>query len=237
MHGIAKHSLESYKRLVANKLSEHPKNRDLALAQSIGSTNMELFAIQGDGHVEVLRHHGLIDGMDLYDLGCGSGRTAQALQRSGWRGQYTGADIVDDLVLHVQKKCPGFKAIIHHGLTIAAPDASLDIVFHWSVFTHLLPEECFAYLSDTYRALRPGGKTVFSFLEYEDAEHRNLFIVRSKAMASGDQLDHLDTFLPRSWISSWAEVIGFEGPQFTSGSDVSHHAAFWQSIVSMRKPA
>ncbi|CAN5333650.1 hypothetical protein BH10PSE2_BH10PSE2_07760 [soil metagenome] len=197
---------------------------------------MELFREQGAGHVDVLVHNGLNDGMSIYDLGCGSGRTAQALQRMGWKGQYTGADIVEDLVEHVQKKCPGYRAVTHRGLTIAKEDASLDLVFHWSVFTHLLPEECFAYLVDTFRALKPGGKTVFSFLEYEDERHRTLFAHRTKAMATGVQLDHLDTFLPRTWISSWAEIIGFQAPIFTDGSDTSHHGEFWQSVVSMRKP-
>ena len=236
MHGIAKHSFESYERLVANKLAEHPKERDLALAQSIGSPDMELFRVQGDGHVEVLRHHGLIDGMTIYDLGCGSGRTAQALVRDGWRGDYIGVDIVEALVAHVRKKCPGYKAFTHRSPSLVAADASLDMVFHWSVFTHLLPEECFAYLKDTFRTLKPGGHLVFSFLEYEDMRHRGLFMRRMEAIVAGDQLDHLDTFLPRSWIASWAEIIGFEQVEFTNGNDTRHHHEFWQSIVGMRKP-
>ncbi|MEO6091865.1 MAG: hypothetical protein ABIT04_06300 [Novosphingobium sp.] len=63
-----------------------PQDRSLALAQAIGAENMVTFASQGDGHVAVLGHHGLIDGMNIYDLGCGCGRTAQALTRSGWKG-------------------------------------------------------------------------------------------------------------------------------------------------------
>ncbi|CAN5375811.1 hypothetical protein BH10PSE1_BH10PSE1_11130 [soil metagenome] len=235
MYGIAKHSLESYERLVANKLAEHPKDRLLALAQSIGSTDMELYRIQGDGHVEVLRHHGLADGMYVYDLGCGSGRTASALQRSGWTGSYVGADIVQALVDNVIQTCPGYKAVRSLTPTIVAPSESLDIVFHWSVFTHLLPEECFAYLQDSYRALKPGGKTVFSFLEYEDPRHRVLFDHRVKAIVDGTQLDHLDTFLPRPWLTAWAEQIGFQPAEFTDGSDVSHHGEFWQSLVVMVK--
>lgn len=235
MQGIAKHSLESYERLVKNKLREHPKDRNLALAQSIGSLDMEMFRIQGDGHVEVLRHHGLADGMSIYDLGCGSGRTASALQRSEWTGHYIGADIVQDLVDHVAATCPGYTALRNLTPTISAPSGTLDLVFHWSVFTHLLPEECFDYLQDTYRALKPGGKVVFSFLEYEDPRHQEIFMLRARAMASGDQLDHLDTFLPRSWIASWANILGFSEPVFTGGSDASHHAEFWQSVVAMVK--
>lgn len=54
---------------------------------------------------------------------------------------------------------------------IVAPDASLDMVFHWSVFTHLYPGESYLYTADAFRALKPGGKMIFSFLELEEAAH------------------------------------------------------------------
>jgi SAM-dependent methyltransferase len=66
---------------------------------------MDEFAAQGDGHVAVLRHNGLMDGMAVYDLGCGCGRTAQALYRSGWQGTYTGADVVPELLNRLARQC------------------------------------------------------------------------------------------------------------------------------------
>jgi cyclopropane fatty-acyl-phospholipid synthase-like methyltransferase len=47
--------------------------------------------------------------------------------------------------------------------------ASADIVIAFSVFTHLLHEECYAYLQDAARVLTPGGKFVFSFFEFDMA--------------------------------------------------------------------
>ena len=59
---------------------------------------------------------------------------------------------------------PGYDAHVNTRLTILAMDDLLDMVFHWSVFTHLFVEEAYIYLEDIWRALKPGGKLIFSFM-------------------------------------------------------------------------
>lgn len=218
-------------------LSRHPDDRDLAFALAIGSISVEMFEQQGDIQAQVLRHHGLADGMTVYDLGCGCGRTAQALRRSGWRGRYVGADIVPAFVAEMRRKCPGYEGHVHRAPTIVADDASVDMVFHWSVFTHIAPEECYLYMEDTFRALRPGGKLVFSFLELSDPEHQRQFHGRVDQYRKKHDLMLLDTFLHRDWIRTWAAGTGFSEPAFTDGQDRSHHTEFWQAIAVMQKPA
>lgn len=235
MKSLDKHSVRSYEALVKAKLKEHRRNRDLAMAQSVGSLTLESFMSVGDGHVAVLRHYGLKDGMNIYDLGCGSGRTAQALQRSGWTGTYKGADIVGEFVKELRQKCLGYEAIVHRQLTVAAPDNSLDMIFHWSVFTHLFPEECYLYLMDIYRALKPGGKLIFSFMELEDKGHRTIFGHRVQAFRNSASLAHLDTFLHRDWIRLWAGEIGFSDPQFTNSDDGTNFPVFGQVLAAMVK--
>lgn len=230
------HSLRSYNALVARCRRQHRGDYDMAMMASIGAISPVEFASQGDGHVAVLRHHGLRDGMAVYDLGCGSGRTAMALQRSGWTGHYKGADIVKPLVDYLRSKCPGYDAIVHRKLTIAAADASLDIVFHWSVFTHLYPEECYFYMEDAFRALRPGGRLIFSFLELEDPRHHGIFHSRLGRFRKFGWSQTLDVFLHRDWIRFWAEDIGFADISFTDGNDGSHHPEFWQALAAMTKP-
>jgi SAM-dependent methyltransferase len=230
------HSVRNYEKLVKRHIAEFPQDRAWALARSIGAADWGNFRSQGDGHVAVLRHHGLADGMAIYDLGCGCGRTAQALVRSGWQGAYTGADIVQDLADEIPRTCPGYTAFMHRELTIAAPDASQDMIFHWSVFTHLYPEECFLYLEDSFRALKPGGATVFSFLEHEDPEHRRLFDDQVSCFRRRSEPEHLDAFLHRDWIRNFARRIGYAEPAFTDGADATHHPAFWQSLAVLRKP-
>jgi SAM-dependent methyltransferase len=174
--------------------------------------------------------------MSIYDLGCGCGRTAQALQRAGWKGRYTGVDIVEGFVSELARKCPGFEARVHREPSIMAEDRSLDMLFHWSVFTHIAPEECFLYLEDSFRALKPGGRLVFSFLELNDPDHYSTFENRVERLRAKKKLRLLDTFLHRDWVLLWAERIGFKEVQFADGQDTTEHPKMWQTVATMVKP-
>ena len=230
------HPVTAYERHLRQALRRHPKDRDLAFADAIGSQSVELFIQQGDGQVAALKHYGLEDGMAIYDLGCGCGRTAQALFRSGWQGSYMGADVVKGLITELKRKCPGFEAVVHRRPTIVAEDNSLDLVFHWSVFTHITPEDCFLYLEDTFRALKPGRKLVFSFLEMTDPHHYAVFESRLRRLRNRKSLHLPDTFLHRDWISLWADKIGFVDVAFADGDDDTNHPPIWQAVASMMKP-
>jgi len=230
------HSIRDYRKLTRKKLREMPHDRSLALAQAIGALSMETFVSQGDGHVAVLRHHGLADGMSVYDLGCGCGRTAQALRRSGWQGHYIGADVVPELIQELALQCPGYKVELNMTPTIVAPDASLDLVFHWSVFTHLYPSEAYLYTADAFRALKPGGKMIFSFLELEDPAHDRIWESSLRHLRKGHVAEQLDAFLHRDWIRRFARDAGFAEPQFTDGSDEKDHPPFWQALAILEKP-
>jgi ubiquinone/menaquinone biosynthesis C-methylase UbiE len=229
-------SAAAYERHLRSKLRLYPNDRDLAFADAIGSETLELFRTQGDAQLAVLRYHGLKDGMSIYDLGCGCGRTAQALQRAGWQGRYIGTDIVEGFVSELKRKCPGYEAHVHRMPSIVAEDASLDILFHWSVFTHISPEECFLYLEDSFRALKPGGKLIFSFVELTDHSHyQRIFESRVGRLRRNRDLPLLDTFLHRDWIRLWADKLGFENVDFTNGNDNSKHPETWQAIAAIVK--
>jgi ubiquinone/menaquinone biosynthesis C-methylase UbiE len=225
----------AYQRHLDSKFKLHGSDRDLAFADAIGSISVDLFRMQGDTHVAVLLHHGLQSGMTVFDLGCGCGRTAQALQRSGWKGRYIGTDIIPAFIEELKAKCPGFEGYVNIGPTIRAQDESLDMLYHWSVFTHVPPEECFLYMQESYRALKPGGKMIFSFLEFANPEHWPNFMTRVRRIEKGKPLNLLDTFLHRDWIALWAEQIGFTQVAFTDGSDATNHPPFWQTLVAMTK--
>lgn len=231
------HSVRDYQVLVRKHLRKRPHDRRLALANAIGAETMETFRAQGDAHVAVLRHHGLVDGMSIYDLGCGCGRTAQALVRSGWQGQYTGADVVPELLEELRRQCPGYRAVLNTERTVDAPDGSLDLLFNWSVFTHLYPAESYLYMVDAFRALVPGGKLLFSFLELEEPAHDRVWHAEVERRRMGHDREQLDAFLHRDWIRRFARDAGFGEPRFTGGTDASHHPPFWQAIAVMQKPA
>ena len=55
-------------------------------------------------------------------------------------------------------KCPAhFQFIRREDLAIPISDASVDLVFAFSLFSHLKHEETFIYLEHAHRVLRPGG--------------------------------------------------------------------------------
>jgi hypothetical protein len=140
--------------------------------------------------------------------------------------------------VELKRKCPGFNAYVHRESSIVADDESLDMIFHWSVFTHISPEDCFLYLEDSFRALKPGGKVVFSFLEMSDPDHYcRIFQNRVARLRNRKKLVLLDTFLHREWIAMWANEIGFANVGFTDGHDTSDHPAAWQTVAALEKPA
>lgn len=230
------HSVRDYRKLVQHHLRENPDDRTFALARSIGAENMDDFRRQGDGHVAVLKHHGLLDAMSLYDLGAGCGRTAQALQRSGWKGEYLGADVVPELLGELERQCPTYATVIELDQAIAAPSSSIDMICVWSVFSHLHPPETYLFIRDAYRALKPGGKLLFTFLEMEEPEHERVWEAVQRHVQAAVPAEQLDTFLHRDWIRRYARDAGFEPPQFTDGTDTTNHPELWQALAVLTKP-
>lgn len=232
------HSIRDYTKLVRSLIDEHPGELDLAMAKAIGSRTLEIYQVTGDKQVHVLKYLGLQDGYAIYDLACGSGRTAAALTRNGWQGQYRGADIIPDLVDYAQQKNPGFSFFVHPDFSINADDASQDMIFSWSLFTHLQLEEIFMYAKDSYRALKPGGVFVFSYLTLMDKVHRELFESRVNTLENGGVNGHLDMFLdPRTINMMMEDMLGFQLLRHVPADDkkVSPLGSFGQALAMFRK--
>jgi SAM-dependent methyltransferase len=232
------HFIRDYTRLVQELIAAHPGNLDLAMAKAIGSTTLESFTDFGDKQVQILRRAGLRDGQAIYDLACGSGRTAAALQRHGWTGSYRGADIIEELVRYAAQKAPGFEFFVHRDFSISAPDGSLDIVYAWSLFTHLHLEEIYLYAEDCRRALKPGGLLVFSFLELDKPAPAQVFRNRVEAIRTGVRLPHLDTFMERQTIARMFEsMLGYARVEFIDADDATATSTgpFGQSVAVFRR--
>jgi SAM-dependent methyltransferase len=234
----ASHAYKDYKKLVQSLLRRFSDNKELAMAKSVGSQTMGCFYSTGNKQVSLLCNLGLQDDWVVYDLSCGCGRTAQALARSGWSGKYTGVDIIEELIRYAQKTTTGYLFMVHHSYTVVASDNSLDLVFAWSLFTHLLLEEISLYIDDAFRALRPGGQLIFSFLELANPDHRKILDARRAMASEGSHPVHLDTFLHRQDISVLAANAGFHKLRFIDGADqhATAFGAFGQSVVVLEKP-
>jgi SAM-dependent methyltransferase len=218
-----------YERLVARLVRSKPL--DEAMEAAVGG-GYEIF---GGIETGIVRGAGLRDGMRLIDLGCGSGRLASALQAQGARLSYVGIDIVKSLLEYAKKKAPGYEFILHRDLSIPQPDASADMVSAFSLFTHMLHEDTYAYLEECVRVLKPGGTIVFSFLEFAEPAHWAEFM-RTRAAAQASKDAPLNVFIERGAIEAWASRLGVHVERYVDASFPSWQGhALGQSVAILAK--
>jgi ubiquinone/menaquinone biosynthesis C-methylase UbiE len=223
------HFVEDYERYVAQLIATHPIDEAMSLA--VGGDYERVGKIEA----AILKSFGLKEGMHLVDLGCGSGRLAVVLYNS-IEITFTGTDVVAALLDYAASKAPKYQFVLHQQLSIPAPDASADMVTAFSLFTHLLHAETYLYLEDARRVLKPGGRIIFSFLEFAESGHWAVFESTVDVTRTAAQ-SHLNTFIERNSIQVWADHLGFEVERFVSGGDTAWDApALGQATVVLRKP-
>jgi len=247
-----KHFLRDYSTLVSRLRERHGKAfwSKPVMGIAVGGEFDAVGQIQAD----LLRMHGLRDGMSLLDVACGAGRTAFALSNNFRLGAYLGTDVVADLLEFARELCPqDYRFQQVDGLHVPAGDASFDMACAFSLFTHLLHEESYVYLGEILRVLKPGGLLVFSFLEFAMAHHWNIFEITAQQAAEGSRA-HLNVFLERSAIETFASHLGcsiacyqddLAGPyiplsrplEYDDGSRQEGLAAFGQTVCVLRKRA
>jgi hypothetical protein len=98
-----------------------------------------------------------------------------------------------------------------------------------------LQSETFIYMEEAVRILKPGGKIVFSFLEFAEPKHWAIFELTRNAARDANG-DHLNMFMERSAIDIWATRLGLDVERYLEPSwttEVGH--ALGQSIAILRK--
>jgi SAM-dependent methyltransferase len=79
------------------------------------------------------------------------------------------------------------------------------MVCFFSVFTHLRHEETYLYLQEARRVLTPSGKIIFSFLEFPNPHHWNVFEHNLTQVAG---MEPLNQFISIDAIKIWALHLG-----------------------------
>lgn len=168
---------------------------------------------------EMLRFYGLGPDQFLVDVGCGSGRLAIPLARDH-RGGYLGTDVVEELLAYARKRCgrPDWRFEAVDRIAIPATDESADMVCFFSVLTHVLHEHSYLYLEEAKRVLKPGGRIVFSFLEFSNPDHWSVFET-TLADARGPNVHPLNVFIDRAAIRYWAQKLGLVIADLRDGTD------------------
>lgn len=211
------------------------------------------FALFGALQWAALRQLGLQPEHMVVDVGCGSGRLAARLAKYLKEGRYLGIDVLPELLEHARKATgrPDFRFQPADGLTIPAEGDSADFVCFFSVITHLIHEQSYAYLQDAARVLKPGGRIVASFLDFEIPEH---WPVHEGNVANlGRPEVPLNVFIGEPAMRVWADRLGLEVEAIHHGMSpflrleepvtlddgkvVEGERHFGQSIAVLRKPA
>jgi len=183
---------------------------------------------------ELLVQEGLRKDGYLIDVGCGSGRLAHPLS-DYLTGKYLGIDIVPEMVRYARRlvRRADWRFEVAAGLTIPEKDHAADMVCFFSVFTHLLSEQSFVYLQEAVRVLKPGGKIVFSFLEFEEPDHWPIF---ENAIRNLNNPSHpMTMFVERSAIRAWAAHLNLK--IVTMEGATTPHIALSQPVKRESGPA
>lgn len=132
---------------------------------------------------------GLTEASQILDIGSGQGRLAIGLRAAMPNIRYVGIDIDRRSVAWCQRNIASFGGnfrFIHvdlanarynpNGTPFVPPvqlpvaDRAFDVIFLYSVFTHMLTPDVERYLSEIARLLRPGGKALFTVYAEEDCD-------------------------------------------------------------------
>lgn len=204
------HFLTSYHKQSKHLLDVHDEDRAMSLA--VGGDYEAVGALE----FCLLKQVGLQPGHTIVDVGCGSGRFA--VQLKDWlTGTYVGIDVVPELFQYAQRACArsDWRFYAAPGTHLPEPDNSADFITFFSVFTHLLFEETYRYLRDCARVLKPGGRIVFSFLEFRVPSHWFIF----ENSAKDERPDKvLNQFMDRDMIHAFANHLGLTVEAIHDGS-------------------
>jgi 2-polyprenyl-3-methyl-5-hydroxy-6-metoxy-1,4-benzoquinol methylase len=241
------HSVEDYNKLVKKLLSRKDKSEEKAMADSIGGNFIPFGQIMRN----LLFQYGLKTNDTICDIGCGSGRLANALKEMPDL-KFVGIDVVEDLLNYADQLCQrqDWKFQKSTDFKIPLEDDSVDLVTGFSVFTHLLHEESFMYLCEAQRVLKPSGKVIFSFLDFSIPSHWAVF--RSNIEQLYNRV-HLNQFLHEDAIRVWCKHLNLnvvdilpgnvknivlrEQVTLEDGAVEKEFAALGQSICVLQKPA
>jgi SAM-dependent methyltransferase len=144
-----------------------------------GTPDVDWFLEGGRLGYETVRTHAQPEPASVLDFGCGCGRVTRYW--ADHRGVVAGSDVSAEAIGWCRRNLP-FGRFETNGLAppLAFEDASFDLVYALSVFTHLTADLQIAWRDELQRVLRPGGRLLLtthgrSYLPRLDAVERDAF--------------------------------------------------------------
>jgi SAM-dependent methyltransferase len=228
--GEQPHYVKGYAHFVDSLLRTRPLDEAMSIA--VGGD----FGPIGEREADIVQYYGLCDGMLLIDLGCGSGRLAHAISKRV-QIDYLGLDVVPALIDYARSMSPpSYKFVINSELLLPCFDRSADFACAFSLFTHLLHAESFLYLQELHRVLKPGGKLVFSFLEFSNPDHWFAFADEVQNRRNPNGAFPMNTLIERSVVAIWARKLGFTVEAIVDGRECPWQTSpFGQTVAVLRR--
>jgi SAM-dependent methyltransferase len=225
--------------------------QELPPADSIGDGDWDLI---GRIELSALLASGLEPGHTLVDFGCGTGRLAvHAIPRLA-RGAYIGIDISQTMLAQAQARVAqltrtkggaGCQVTWKHqtGVVFDLPPESVDFIAAYSVFTHMEHEDAYRYLLEAHRAVRPGGKFVFSCLTMDIPLIRSFFLTSAESTLEDRWRTVRNVTTTRDYMAAVAELAGWQVERWYKGDEKlipldggdGELAALGQSVCVLRR--
>lgn len=112
----------------------------------------------------------------VLEFGCGNGRLIQHVINLIPEATIHGSDVLQKCIVQCKRKFPkGY--FVCNGIKppIDFNDNQFDLIYTYSVFTHLTEKNHLAWLQEFARILKPGGVMIHSVKSYQFVRRANLF--------------------------------------------------------------
>lgn len=174
------------------------------------------------------------------DFGCGPGRVARFVSEFPIVRTIHGVDVDDEAIRWNRRHmASGDYLVLTEDIALPYPDASFDVVFSVSVFSHLDEKPQFGWLREVHRVLRGGGlflasthseKLRYSRPDLTLEQHRELnatgfLFAPGNGNFRSDSTFHTRPYLEREW-----------GKHFRIRLHREHGLAAFQDLSVWEKP-
>ena len=164
----------------------------------------------------------LSDYGDIYDFGCGCGRIMLWLEELATTSRLHGSDVDARAIRWAQENLPWATFTVNQTKPpLDYPDASFDLVYNHSVFTHLDEEHQDLWLAELWRVTRPGGHLLLSV-----HGEGPLTLFENASRGAGGDPSHLREELDRSGIA-FIDRDAFTGGPHDGSYHSTYHAAWY----------
>ncbi|MBF0216669.1 MAG: class I SAM-dependent methyltransferase [Candidatus Omnitrophica bacterium] len=142
---------------------------------------------------------------EFLDFGCGTGRLAQLFSGYMPDAKLYGCDVKSYLVKRCARLVPRGNFFVNGVVPpLDLEDGSVDMVFAYSVFTHLKEDAHIQWLREFSRVLKKGGYAVLTTHGYECLKRMRKF---SPEKLKKYQIEDLDNFMVRKEQYYWVQNL------------------------------